>query len=120
MFRAAERTVRLVAAHCSAEIESEYPAHLVVEHLFRSPAVAQPLKIGMSQMICIIAIGCTHSKSVSPGAELQVKAVGYCLIRVVAASPVGNNCAVEAPLPFQYVVEKVLVMADVLPLVEIV
>ena len=88
MFRAAERTVRLVAAHSCTEIEPEYPAHLVVEHVLTRPAVAQSLKIGIRKMVGIITIGSSHSKAVGPCAELKIKSIGDCLVSVVASAPV--------------------------------
>ena len=71
-------------------------------------------------MISIITIGSTHSETISPGTEFQVKAVGNGLISIVAATPVGNDGSVEAPIPFQHIVQEIAVMTNVLTFVQII
>ena len=78
------------------------------------------LFVGRCQIIGIVGIGLAHGQTVGPGAELEVEAVAYRFVGIVATAPVADHHAIKAPVLLQNLVEHDIVVAVVLVLIEVV
>ena len=120
MALAAQESIPALAVHRGAEEEAQHPPHLVVELLFRQFALPDKLFVGIGHVVAVVGIGLAHCQSVGPCAKLHVEPVQHGLHGVVRATPVGHHHAIVAPVAFQYLVEHDVVVAVVLPPVEVV
>ena len=113
-------TVRPVAVHRRAISQAEDTAHFVIQLLGACFSFFYQPQIGLCQIIVVVCIARPVRKSVCPTAKFHVQSVVYGFFRVVYASPIGNDHAVEAPFSLQDVIQQILVMAGVLVFIEVV
>ena len=115
-----EGTIGALAVHGGAEVEAQHAAHLLVELAGGVLSAEDGLLVGLRQEIALVGVRGTHRQAVGPRAHLQVETVADSLVGVVAAAPVADDHAVEAPVAFQHLVQQRGVMTVVLVLIEVV
>ena len=88
MFRRTDRSCRLVALECGAEVESEHSAYLVVKHIHRSSSVLEPVVIWQCEVESVVTSAVFRIHAVGAGTEFEVKTVYDRLICIVCSTPV--------------------------------
>ena len=116
----AEESERFLALHRRTVEKSQQPSHLLIEFLHRVPTLLDALLIGIGQVVAVVGIGLAHRQTVGPGAEFQVEPVLHSLVGIVAATPVTDHHAIEAPVLLQNLVEHDIIVAVVLVLIEVI
>ncbi len=120
MFRADKTAGGKIRAEVRPHLQSQDSAYLVIQSPDIGLAGLQTLEIRVRKKIGIIGIALARVKSVGPGAVFHIQTVRDGLSCIVRTSPVAYDHAVEAPLPFQYVIEEILIVAAVLIPVKVV
>ena len=104
-----------------AEDETQHTASLVVDNLHWHLTLASLLKISCAEVIVVITEAISlGSESVGVATHLKVKTELDSLVGVVACTPVGDDCAIEAPLALEDLVQETLIVRYVLILILVV
>ena len=114
------RTVGAVRIHHGAEHQAEHAAYFVVQFLGTHFPFADALQIGVGQVVEVICVARMSGQSVRSRPEFQVESMGDGLVRIVRASPIGDDYSVKSPFTFQNVVYQVLVVAPMLSFIQVV
>ena len=103
--------VGTVRIHCSTEGEPQNTTYLFVQNLFVDLFVSEFDEKWCGQKIFVVGVAPTPSQSIGPGPHLHVKPIVCGLIGLMGSAPIRDHYAVKFPIPFQNVVEQVLVVA---------
>ena len=111
--------------HRRAEVEAQHASHLLVEcfhevGLALAGGLVDELLVRLCKIVGVVGVGASHRQSVGPCSELHVESVEDGLFGVVTAAPVAHDDSVEAPVAFQDTVQRDIIMAVVLVVVEVV
>ena len=120
MTLAAEEAKGLVALHGGTEEQAQYTAYLLIEFLGGVLTLFDEFLVGIGQIIVVVGIGSTHRQTVGPGTELKIESVLNRLIRIMTATPVGDDYSIEPPIVLQDLVEQDLVVTVMLILIKII
>src|SRR5690554_7987155 len=100
-----------VSVHFRSENETQHVARLGIQLLSAHLARANQAKIRKGYMVVVVSIRLAPAQAIGPCAKFHVQSLENGFMRIVHATPIGDDHAIKTPFFPQDLIQQVVVVA---------